>query len=74
VLSRVVAAEPEINMIIEINKRFCSLCNTMIKGGNMARHRWEHHKVGVAPKFPCLFCGKVFPRKQALDKEHICRK
>ena len=53
-------------------KRWCSICNKMIKGGTLKRHMLEHHKIGKRPDISCDVCGKKFTRDQAL-RAHPCR-
>ena len=40
----------------------------------MKRHKWEAHKMGEPPKFTCKHCGRNFTRRQALEREHVCKK
>ena len=53
-------------------KRWCNICNKMIKGGTLKRHMLEHHKIGKRPDISCDVCGKKYTRDQAL-RAHTCR-
>ena len=59
-------AQPQVLLAVETDKRWCTICKKKIYGKLLVRHMAETHKTGKASDFPCLKCGKIFTRKQAL--------
>ena len=67
--------DPHIILTTQPKHRLCSEAGCHMKVRHMKRHKWEHHRIGDEPKFPCPHCDKSSDRKSDRER-HIrtCKK